>query len=129
MFISGCRYEPIGKPSHFPTTRLSGRVTLAGKPIPKGWVSLFPLGSTLGEPLLVPIEEDGNYSTEKAPIGPLAVRVTLPKSDMEAIKKNDAAIANRLETLGGLKSPLRVETKSDSNNRFDVDLLLPPPSS
>ncbi|MBX9652515.1 hypothetical protein K2Y11_02735 [bacterium] len=91
-------------------------------------MSLFPLGSTLGEPLLVRVNADGNYSTDKAPIGPLAVRVTLPKSDIEIIKRNDSAIASRLETVGGLKSPLRIKTKPDSINRFDVDLLLPLPT-
>lgn len=128
MFLAvvACRYEPMGMPRHFPTTRLSGKVMLAGRPIPKGWVSLFPVESTLGDPLLIAVEPDGTYSTDKAPIGPLAVRVSIPKSDLDIIRKSEPAIADKLERLGGLKSPIRIKTKPETQNSFDVDLIFVP---
>ena len=125
-FSTGCHYQAPGSPEHFPTTRLEGRITIGGQPIEKGWVTLFPTAGALGQPVIIPIQHDGNYSTDKAAVGANSVRVTLPASHIAEIKNLQPSVSSKLEALGGIRSPLRVKTAADQVNHFDVDLALVP---
>ena len=126
LLATGCHYQAPGSPEHFPTTHLEGRITIGGQPIEKGWVTLFPIEDTLGHPVLVPIQHGGHYATDKSAIGPLTIRVTLPKSHMTEIESLQPALASKLSVLGGTNSPLRTKTAADRVNQFDVDLAFVP---
>ena len=122
---TGCNYHPPGPAKHFPTTHLEGKITIGGQPITKGWVTLFPIESALGQPVIVPIHSDGRYETDAAPVGPLAVRVTLPKSQSERVPP--AVLSRRgSRCWEGFESPLRVKTIAEQANQFDVDLAFVP---
>ena len=82
--------------------------------------------TTVGRPVLIPIRSDGHYATDDAPVGPLAVRVTLPKSHLSEIEALQPKMTSKLNRLGGIRSPLRFKTMADQNNQFDVDLIYVP---
>jgi hypothetical protein len=67
LFLVGC--DPT-------TTRVSGKVTYRGTPLPEGTVMFFCEDGTVVRSS--PIAEDGTYAVDKVPVGPAKIAVTTP---------------------------------------------------
>lgn len=65
--IPGCR-EELG-PEQFTTTRVSGTITMGGRPIGKGWVEFIPTEGTVGKLRSAPIRPDGSFEADRVAVG------------------------------------------------------------
>lgn len=122
----GCRYQAPGPPQRFPVTAVEGTIQWDGQPVAAGWVTVLPIGPSVGNLAIAPIGDGGVYRIENAPVGPLAVRISLPRSTIEQIKKVHPRLANHLRKLSGPDSPLRTTSRADRIVRFDYDLARDP---
>lgn len=71
--LSGCG-EAWG-PEVIPTTEVSGVVLMSGEPLKQGWVEFQPIDGALGDTRSAPINSDGSFHADRAPIGPVAIRL------------------------------------------------------
>ena len=72
LFFSGCGPK-------FPSTHLSGRVSVDGKVLSSGSIMFAPTESGTGSGVLVFINPDGTYAAERVPLG--KVRVTISSEE------------------------------------------------
>ena len=81
FLLSGCSRGP-----GYPTATITGKVTIAGQPVPKGYITFSPLGQgpVTGAPIA-----DGQYRLENLPAG--KHRVTFQAQGAEPMKLYDAA--------------------------------------
>src|SRR5690348_149716 len=63
----GCS-EELG-PERFPTTPVSGRVLVGGRPVGRGWVEFLPAFGTVGKPRSARIGPDGRFAADRVAIG------------------------------------------------------------
>lgn len=124
LLLVGCAYQPAGAPENFPHAILDGSITANGEPLDEGWISVFPVGSTVGDPAYGRIVA-GGYRIDDAPVGSLQVRIDVPRSTREALADNRPLTA-RLRRISIPSSPLRVTTKRDQATTFDFDVLMSP---
>ena len=83
VVLAGCSSEP-------PVGSVAGLVTLDGKPVGGGSVSL--LAATGGTPVMADIGADGRYKADNVPAGDVLVAVISPPPDGDAaIVKNQGA--------------------------------------
>lgn len=129
LFSAGCDFHPLLAPASFPKTQVQGRVTMAGRPIGHGWLTLFPVDNTLGDPVIVPFDSDGRFSANDAPVGLVAVRAALPKSLMNEIRVANPPLASRLAVLASNRSPIRFDTNSPQSSDWLIDLASVPLTS
>lgn len=64
---SGCA-EELGPPEMV-TAAVSGRVTLAGRPVPEGWLEFLPIDGTLGVLRSTELDADGTFRADRVPAG------------------------------------------------------------
>jgi hypothetical protein len=120
LSLVGCSYTPPGSAETFPVTRWEGKLLLGGVPLQAGWISLYPLEGTLGDPATAPIDADGCFRFAKAPVGSVAVRVTLPKSTREELSRLRPDLARAVGRFAGPSSPLRADTSKSPAVTFDL---------
>ena len=83
VVLAGCSSEP-------PVGSVAGLVTLDGKPVEGGAVSL--LAATGGTPVMADIGTDGRYKADNVPAGQVLVAVISPPPEGDAaIVKNQGA--------------------------------------
>jgi hypothetical protein len=127
----GCRYRWPGPPESFPKTVVEGTILFDGRPLEAGWVTVFPMGPSLGDLAIGPIGAGGRYRIDHAPVGPLAIRVSLPKSMFQELARTNPALARRVHLFATPASPLRTMSRPNEPTRFDFDLVrngVAPPS-
>jgi hypothetical protein len=73
MLAIGCSQE-LG-PERFRTTAISGRLTMAGRPLGPGWLEMMPVDGTTGRLRSVRVERDGSFRADQVPVGELAMRM------------------------------------------------------
>jgi hypothetical protein len=116
-------FEPPGPPTRPPVTRVTGVVRLAGKPIPGGFLQIHPKGQTVGEHAITPISTDGLFDCERAPVGPVDLRLRIT-GDVRAILEQLAPPQRAaLMRLAAVNSPLVWRTSADGPNRLELELL------
>lgn len=86
-------------------------------------MTVFPMGPSLGDLAIGPIGEGGRYRIDHAPVGPLAVRVNLPKTMFEELLRTNPPLARRVHPYGTPASPLRMTSRPGEPTRFDFDLV------
>jgi hypothetical protein len=120
--LTGCEFTLPSRPTDFPTTAVEGSILLGGRPLPNGgagWVTFFPEGSSLGDATVCRLKEDGSYSCDRVPVGPLNVRIDVAPSVM---KDWPQPLRQGVAILRGPQSPLRIESKAGEKTRFDFDM-------
>lgn len=105
---AGCGYVPLSGGRDFPSTPFSGQVLLGGKLVTEGWVGLYPIDGTVGVPVSSRIGSDGRFFFAAAPVGRVAVRITLPRSVREGV--GSVGLRRILDVSAGPMSPWRVDT-------------------
>lgn len=120
--LVGCEHTSPGPPWRYPTTTLAGRVTFGGEPLEKGWMSLQPFGGTMGDHVIVPIQ-DGQLLAEKVPVGSLQIRIFLPNAAAQDILTRYPHLQARLNLIRDPGSPLEVVTRVDRPSSFTFDIL------
>jgi hypothetical protein len=73
LAMAGCR-EELG-PVAFPTTRVSGVVLEAGRPVGGGWIEFVPVEGTVGNLRSAPIRADGQFEASGVAVGKNLVRL------------------------------------------------------
>jgi hypothetical protein len=73
LAIAGCR-EELG-PVAFPTTRVSGAVLEAGRPVSGGWIEFLPVEGTVGNLRSAPIRADGGFEASGVAVGRNLIRL------------------------------------------------------
>lgn len=120
--LTGCEFTLPGRPSEFTKTTVEGSILLGGRPLPNGgagWVTFFPEGPSLGDATVCRLKEDGSYTCDRVPVGPLNVRIDVAPSVM---KDWPQTLRQGIAMLRGPQSPLRIESKANEKTRFDFDL-------
>lgn len=56
-----------------PTTSVTGRVHIRGRPVRGGWVEFLPVGGTVGRLRSAAIGADGRFAADRVPIGRVAI--------------------------------------------------------
>ena len=125
---TGCEYEAPGQPFRYPTVALSGTITLNSKPIKNGWITVMPVGATIGDHRIVPVNDDGTYTFRDAPIGKLALKVRISDATRQEFLATVPASAARnveahLRMLAMPNNSLSAETFANQSNRHDFDLV------
>jgi hypothetical protein len=72
----GCSY--VAEPPQIPVGTLEGKVTLDSKPVLAGFVCAVPLDTHTGVPARGVIRQDGAYTIENAPGGPVRLYLEPP---------------------------------------------------
>lgn len=121
--LAGCEWTSPGSPWEYPVTIVEGRITFGDQPIRRGWVLLQPLRGTIGDHTIAPIREDGTYHTSRAPVGPLQVRIFLPRDLTSEILQVQPYLAARLKLIREPASPLEVTSQVGSALTYNFDLL------
>ena len=75
LFGSGCGAE-LG-PERFATSTVRGRVVLGGQPVGGGFIELHPTKGTQGNFQVGPIQPDGSFQIDRAPVGAVVISLTL----------------------------------------------------
>lgn len=120
--VVSCAIHPPDRPEDFPTTVLEGTIRANGAPIDQGWISVFPMGPTVGVPAYARILA-GRYRMDDAPVGSLQVRITLPRSQRDSLRGN-SPLRYQLHEISRNASPLRVVTRAKQTTTFDFDILM-----
>lgn len=118
----GCGFRAPGPAWRYPTTTVTGRLTLSSQPIPDGWVTLEPFGATIGDQVIGRLDGEGRFRIEGAPIGPLQVRLRFPVDLAAAIAGTDPRRQKQLQILASPGSPLHITTELGKTRSFDFDL-------
>jgi hypothetical protein len=106
-----------------PMGTISGKVTVAGKPLPAGDVNFFDAKTGSGGKTSV--NEAGEFKTEEPmPAGDYAVFVTTPtpKSTEEGAKMAKLAVKIPPKAMAAETSELKVTVKEGENGPFTYDL-------
>ena len=122
--LAGCGYHPPGRAWTYPTTNVTGKIMLAGRAVPAGWVTLMPIDRTVGDFCIGRIHQDGTFTIPEAPIGPLQVRVKLAPRLSLALPIGQSAIYRKLASLSDPGSVLRLTTVAGKTDYFECDLLV-----
>ncbi|WP_165245882.1 hypothetical protein [Paludisphaera soli] len=112
LLTAGCS-EELGREA-IPSTPVSGVVTLAGKPLDRGWVEFQPLDGTLGDPTSARIKPDGSFTMPRAPVGLNIVRlVDVPIDNPGAIwrLRNSSPIRRTTQVPPG--PPIRIDVMEE----------------
>lgn len=67
LCLCGCA-EELG-PEKMVTTRVSGVVLEAGRPVTGGWIEFIPVDGTVGKMRSAPLNKDGTFEADKVPVG------------------------------------------------------------
>jgi hypothetical protein len=123
--IAGCQFTPPGKPSSYPTTTVVGTVTVDGRAVRGGWISVHPWGGTLGDHAIGRIRDDGTYRIEAVPIGRLSVQIHVAPGMLPDNRVAPANFRQFLASIRGPMTPLRLDTGKFGNQpmHYDVDLM------
>ena len=115
LVIAGCSGRG------YPTTKLEGRVTVAGQPVEQGVITFTPLASNSGAGASAPISS-GQYVVESVPLGMVRVHFT-------AFKKTGRTLLvfgqPTPETVGVIPEKYRAGIEievTDAGVRKDFDL-------
>ena len=73
LALAGCA-EELG-PEPMKTMRVTGRVTLYGKPVGPGWLEFQPIDGTVGRLTSARLEPGGTFRADRVPQGRVAVRL------------------------------------------------------
>ena len=71
--LVGCSDE-LG-PERFETTRVAGRVHVAGRPVTRGWLEFAPVDGTRGNLRSARIGPDGSFDVDGVPVGRCALKL------------------------------------------------------
>jgi hypothetical protein len=72
--LPGCS-EELG-PEPMRTTSVHGKITQGGRPIQDGgWIEFIPADGTVGTERSCEIQADGTFSTDRVPVGMVAIRL------------------------------------------------------
>lgn len=93
---------------------------VAGTPIEAGWVTLYPIAGTVGDPVSTPIQAGGKFHFRSAPVGVVAVRITLPRSHRQALTRSSPAVEGPLRLAAGPLTPFRGDTSAAGAVRFEL---------
>ena len=123
--LGGCNgcIPPAG-PANLPVARITGIVTLLGRPLPanaRGWVSAYPTDGARGDAATTRMGADGRYVIDGAPAGPVQIRIELAPATAAALPPN---VRSRIAGYRGPSSPLKAKTEAKETARVDVDLAL-----
>lgn len=106
--VAGCR-EELG-PERFPTARVSGRVSVGGRPVRGGWIEFHPIEGTAGNVRSARVAPDGTFATDGVPVGRNMVGVAGGLIGLE-----------RSSLFHPLSSPIR-RTVPPGASRLEIDL-------
>ncbi|MBY0587301.1 hypothetical protein K2X85_09010 [bacterium] len=121
--VAGCAYIPPGPPTRFSTTIFKGRIMSAGQPVAVGWVAVYPINATIGEVASARVGPTGEFCIPRAPVGPVAVRITLPRSLREELGRQSPPFGKWLESSASVGTRWRADTTR--SEEWWVDLANP----
>lgn len=119
--LAGCDGSPPQGPSRFPLAGLRGVLTAAGRPIGPGWITLTPVPKTIGDHIVIRVDERGEFQTDGAARGDLQIRVRLPRGLQAELEDLGAIAPQQLREAAGIASPLRC-TSGSSDAFATIDL-------
>lgn len=73
LALAGCA-EELG-PEPMKTVRVTGRVTLDGKPVGPGWLEFQPIDGTVGRLTSARLDRSGTFRADRVPEGRVAMRL------------------------------------------------------
>jgi hypothetical protein len=114
LILAGCA-EELG-PERFPTTSVSGRLTIRGQPVGGRWLEFLPGEGTLGNLRSAPLRPDGTFRVDRLPVGKLAIRLAGPPLPPTGNRDLDAFLAR----VGGAHWIVRDTGKSPRAMTIDL---------
>ena len=115
---AGCS-EELG-PERFATATVRGKVTIADRPLPGGFVSFDPWGGTRGVMRVAPVRADGTFEADGVAVGRVIVRLEqIPVASIPTVSGPVAAWP--LERMLS-SSPIRRTIPEDGAN-LPIDLI------